>query len=59
MISPGRPLPMFPPRLFAGIARLVSRLRRGHLRLGCDELLPAVDVVGRTREGSVSHDVYG
>src|SRR3989442_16030564 len=24
-----------------------------------DELLPAVDVVGRAREGSVGHDVYG
>src|SRR5436190_13614478 len=27
--------------------------------LGGDELLPAVDVVGRAREGSVGHDVHG
>ena len=28
-------------------------------RLSGDELLPAVDVVGRAREGRVGHDVYG
>ena len=27
--------------------------------LTCHELLPAVDVVGRAREGRVGHDVYG
>jgi hypothetical protein len=27
--------------------------------LAGDELLPAVDVVGRAREGRVGHDVYG
>src|ERR1017187_6898186 len=29
------------------------------LYLALDELLPAVDVVGRAREGGVGHDVYG
>ena len=29
------------------------------LSLAGDELLPAVDVVGRAREGRVDHDVYG
>ena len=28
-------------------------------KLAADELLPAVDVVGRAREGRVGHDVYG
>jgi hypothetical protein len=27
--------------------------------LAGNELLPAIDVVGRTREGRVGHDVYG
>ena len=29
-----------------------------HRYLAGDELLPAVDVVGRAREGRVGHDVY-
>src|SRR5262244_3735133 len=28
-------------------------------QLAGDELLPPVDVVGRTREGRIGHDVYG
>ena len=32
---------------------------RGGLNLARDQLLPAVDVVGRARESRVDHDVYG
>jgi len=47
--------PACPPGAF------VSALKRPcwPLQLAGDELLPPVDVVGRTREGRVGHDVYG
>jgi len=59
MISPTLPLPsyliIFGPCGFAGEVLAYTRLPR----LSGDELLPAVDVVGCTRKGSVGHDVYG
>jgi hypothetical protein len=58
MFSPHRPHIAFrgEPAVRAVFLRLQNP--RSH-KLAGNELLPAVDVVGRAREGRVYHDVYG
>jgi hypothetical protein len=49
----------YPQSLFLAKSLATFLPTRRLPRLGGDELLPTVDVVGCTRKGSVDHDVYG